>query len=373
MLKHEEVEAAVNRHGWDYVLSRLAPQLHPAIEANGKHVPCPSHGGTDGFRLYNDYRLSGGGVCNTCGNYPNGFLLLQWTNGWSYLETLTAIAQVVGVSDDGSAYTPPTHNTVQAVQPRQFTKKEMEANDRKREAMRKVMSETIDITDRDAEPLRLYLLRRGLEYAGLPSSQIRFHPNLPYFDKEGKNIGSFPAMISSVADIENNGRAIHRTYLTPDGHKANVPEVKKIMAVPLDKKMTGAAVRLAKPSAVMAVTEGIETGIAVRLGTNLSTYALLTTGNMKNFEFPKELEQLHIFADKDRPSRLPNGKIVIPGKEAAEELSAKAQRAGIRTQIYFPSVEIPDGQKSVDWADMYKMYGKKAFIGLHQQGRVKAA
>lgn len=37
---------------WDAIFSVLAPKLAPAQERAGRHVPCPVHGGTDGFRLF---------------------------------------------------------------------------------------------------------------------------------------------------------------------------------------------------------------------------------------------------------------------------------------------------------------------------------
>ena len=52
---------------WADILGELAPELMPAIEAGADHVPCPVHGGKDGFRVFNDFQETGGGVCNTSG------------------------------------------------------------------------------------------------------------------------------------------------------------------------------------------------------------------------------------------------------------------------------------------------------------------
>lgn len=44
-----------NRIGnWDAVLAGLAPELAAALSRKGRHVPCPVHGGRDGFRLFRD-------------------------------------------------------------------------------------------------------------------------------------------------------------------------------------------------------------------------------------------------------------------------------------------------------------------------------
>ena len=46
---------------WLYVLLDLAPQLEDAVKNLGRHVPCPFHGGKDGFRLFSDAAETGGG------------------------------------------------------------------------------------------------------------------------------------------------------------------------------------------------------------------------------------------------------------------------------------------------------------------------
>lgn len=50
-LNIEEIRPLAKGH-WDYIFSALAPQLSVAMEQPGKHVPCPVHGGKDGFRLF---------------------------------------------------------------------------------------------------------------------------------------------------------------------------------------------------------------------------------------------------------------------------------------------------------------------------------
>ena len=80
---------------WSHILASLAPELECALEKAPRHVPCPVHGGKDGFRLYRDYEYNGGAVCNTCGPHPNGFRLLQWLRGWSFPKALEAVSEVL--------------------------------------------------------------------------------------------------------------------------------------------------------------------------------------------------------------------------------------------------------------------------------------
>ena len=86
---------------WPEICAMLAPQLAPAMERIGTHVPCPVHGGQDGFRLFKDFPKSGGGICNTCGAKPDGFELIAWVNGWSFSQTVNAVAASLGLRDRG--------------------------------------------------------------------------------------------------------------------------------------------------------------------------------------------------------------------------------------------------------------------------------
>lgn len=93
-----EVRAAAEGR-WLEICGTLAPQLAPAMEKIGTHVPCPVHGGDDGFRLFKDFPKSGGGICNTCGAKPDGFALIAWVNGWSFSTTVNAVAARLGLRD----------------------------------------------------------------------------------------------------------------------------------------------------------------------------------------------------------------------------------------------------------------------------------
>ena len=97
-MKHEYETQQVKedaRGRWERVLLALAPPLKAALERTGKHVPCPVHGGRDGFRLFRDVADTGGGICNTCGSFANGFALLMWINGWDFGRTIREVAEQV--------------------------------------------------------------------------------------------------------------------------------------------------------------------------------------------------------------------------------------------------------------------------------------
>lgn len=90
------VREAARGH-WDAIFSALAPMLKAAMQQPGKHVPCPIHGGKDGFRLFPDYAMAGSCVCNTCGTFRDGFETLEWLHGWGFAQTLAKVAWVLGL------------------------------------------------------------------------------------------------------------------------------------------------------------------------------------------------------------------------------------------------------------------------------------
>lgn len=90
------VREAARGH-WDAIFSALAPMLKTAMQRPGKHVPCPIHGGKDGFRLFSDYVMAGSCVCNTCGMFRDGFETLEWLHGWGFAQTLAKVAWVLGL------------------------------------------------------------------------------------------------------------------------------------------------------------------------------------------------------------------------------------------------------------------------------------
>lgn len=90
------VREAARGH-WDAIFCALAPMLKAAMQQPGKHVPCPVHGGKDGFRLFPDYAEAGSSVCNTCGSFRDGFETLEWLHGWGFAETLKRVSCVLGL------------------------------------------------------------------------------------------------------------------------------------------------------------------------------------------------------------------------------------------------------------------------------------
>lgn len=344
-LKEEVLRMA--RGYWGAILGALAPQLQAALDRAGRHVPCPVHGGKDGFRVFKDVDDTGGTVCNTCGINSDGIATLMWVNGWRYAATLKAVADYLRVG-------------IRTARPaRKVAKPEPQKGDedeRLRQSLNRVWNESISISDRDAEPARLYLARRGISIS--PPETLRFHPSLSYYDGD-KKIGEYPAIIAMVTGARGNPVTIHRTYLTPDGKKAPVESPKKLMAYPKDRKIVGGAIRLTEAGLqVMAVAEGLETSLAVMEGTGLPVWCAVNALLLENFVPPEPVERVLVFADKDRPTEQhPKGH----GQEAAKQLVQRLWEMGIKASAIVPAGDIQAGQKSLDWLDILNRDGKAGF------------
>ena len=335
---------------WVDILGCLSPSLADALARTGRHVPCPSptHPGksVDGFRVFQNVAETGGGICNTCGTFHDGFALLGWINGWTPRESLEAVEQALGISA-GIATAP---IRVPPAPPRRSTAKDGREMERRRSNLNRTWAATVPIEDPEAEPARLYLARRGLGWLG--ATEWRFHPSLPYYD--GRDcLGSYPALVALVQTAAGVPVTLHRTYLAPDGSKADVPAPKKLMAYLEECPLIGAATWLSKPGPCIAVAEGIETSLAVQEALRCPTAAALNAAMLAGFIPPPGVKRVFVMADKDRPSKPhPRGH----GQEAAIELTRRLWAMGVQASAMIPRRAIPDGEKSIDWLDIWNTY-----------------
>ncbi|MDP2203320.1 MAG: primase-helicase zinc-binding domain-containing protein [Methylicorpusculum sp.] len=333
------------RGDWLSVLDALAPELQIAIDKPGRHMACPVHGGKDGFRLFRDANLSGGGVCNTCGFKPDGFSLLMWLRDWSFPEALSAVANELGLLTDSNHKKP-------VVRRKPFDHSKSVVDDEQLKVIfRKILQGSKPISHASSEPVRLYLQSRGLDSAIPDWPAIRFHPNMQFKDEDGNVIGHFPAMLALVEN-GNELITIHRTFLTQEGCKAPVDSPKKIMPVPSNKLFAGSAVRLGWPGRVLGVTEGIETAFAVIEATGMVTWPLISSSIMPQFSIPMGVEKLIIWSDLDR---------LFVGSFAAQKLAECAEAQGIEVVIHEPKGPLPADVKSIDWLDVFNEVGPNAF------------
>ena len=141
-------------------------------------------------------------------------------------------------------------------------------------------------------------------------------------------------MIALIQAPDGTSVSLHRTYLTRDGYKADVPGPKKLMSPAVPRATRGGAIRLFPVEETLAVTEGIETGLAVRMAAGLPVWVAVSAGNMRGLMVPQRVQLLVICADHDQA-----------GLAAAKALARRMLAEGHRVKILAP--DLP----GTDWAD----------------------
>lgn len=190
------------------------------------------------------------------------------------------------------------------------------------------------------DPVTLYLKGRGLGGVWPLPECLRLHRALPYWDGETK-LGEYPAMVAPLTAPDGRIVALHRTYLTADGRKADVPTVKKLTGTA--GPLAGTCIRFRMPTrGVIGIAEGIETALAAWCGSSVPTVAAYCAGNLAAWQWPPGLLRLVIFADNDEA-----------GQRAAESLRARARFAGLSAEVLTPT------EDGADWCDVWTRYGSE--------------
>lgn len=322
---------------WPYILEDLAPELSEAIATQGRyHVSCPVHGGSDGFRLFKDFAKTGGGICNSCGAKASGFALLAWVKNYSTKDAVREVAQWLR----GEEFTPTVAQRAPVIyKPVNPTKARMR--------IAQAWKASLPLKGSFAES---YLEKRGIWKENMPKS-LRFHPSMNYYDGKTKtSLGDFPCMLAPVTDKNGTIMCLHRTFLTTDGHKAPVPDAKKLMQKPAD--LNGCSIKLYPSTEVLGVAEGIETALAVHAIARIPVWSCVNAVLLEQVDIPASVRHVVIWADLDR-SRT--------GEKSAEVLAARLVKMGKTVEIVLPEGPIPEGEKGIDWLDVLLTKGLEGF------------
>lgn len=299
----------LTRNRWREILPALGVD---AGFLRGAHAPCPLCGGKDRFR-FNDWQGKGRWICNHCTpGGGDGFNLLQRFHGWNFAETADQIRSVLG-------------GGFERVLPR--TSKPRERRNTTTDAQRTGFarhlwhqSEAVTL----GNPVDCYLKRRtGI--AEMPLN-LRYKPEMPYRSQDGTDC-SYPTMIARVQDADGSTVAVHRTYLTDHGTKADVPNPKQVSGT----LPPGSAVRLYISTDKLGIAEGIETAISAAERFEVPVWAALSANGLACWIPPAEVKEVIIFGDNDDA-----------GIKAAKQLRQRL--------ICAVSIQIPEGAK--DWNDI---------------------
>ncbi|WP_096703323.1 VapE domain-containing protein [Magnetospirillum sp. 15-1] len=161
-----------------------------------------------------------------------------------------------------------------------------------------------------------YLRHRGI---GDPRSpDLLYHDDLPDFD--GRR--GWPGLVGIVRDGAGNPvGGIHRTFLLDDGSGKAPPGKKMLGAV------DGGSVRLAPMPADghLGIAEGIETALSAWAIFGIPTWAALSAGGMRQWQWPEGTSRVTIFADAGDA-----------GQQAAATLADRLNAADIPSTIVSP-------------------------------------
>lgn len=273
----------------------------------GKNGPCPlcPEGGRDRWRFDNKAG-SGSWICSHCGAGHGITLALKFT-GAPFKEIAQRIERIIGDA------------------PIEQARNERSDAD-KRAALNRLWQSSRPVCSGD--PVDLWITSRCIRLDAFPNT-LRTAPRVRF---SGPPVSWHPAMLAMVTDPAGRPATIHKTYLTTEGHKAEVDRVRMFCAGTVP---AGGAVRLSLPAAVLGIAEGIETAFAATHLFGIPTWAALNAGGLEKFEPPAETKRLVIFGDHDI-----NG----AGQRAAFGLAARlAQRLLVEPRI--------PGKPGTDWND----------------------
>lgn len=236
--------------------------------------------------------------------------------------------------------------------------RERQKREKAAEKVSQVWAECVKYPSVQAEPMRRYFKDRSILFRMIGAEDqdsMRFHPNLAYYEADGKLKGHYPAIVCAIRDLSGRLITLHRTYITPGGKKAPVESVRKMMSVPEGLTVTGACVQLGIPQRVMGVGEGLETALSAYRVTQVPTWSTVTAGLMESLEVPESVETVLIWTDKDKS---------VTGEKSAMALSSKLKKQGRRVHILMPPVPRSANAKSVDWNDVLCTQGVFGFPSI---------
>lgn len=285
------IEAAHNR--WHAILEEIGICKSHLVN---KHGPCPMCGGTKPFR-FDDKDGRGSWICTHCGA-GNGIDLVMQFKQVDFREAAKLVDQIVGNAPERKAET-------KRKDPRPLLKRIHE----------RLIRPTSD------DPVGRYLAKRGLI---IPELGVKYHPEMPYFDGE-KYVSSHPAMVCEYRNQIGKTITYHVTYLTADGSKAAVADVKKTM--PPTEPMAGGAIVTAKPEWATGVAEGLETALSAALLHDMPVWSCANAGMLEKWEPPAIVRDVCIFGDNDKN---------FAGHAAAYRLAHRLAVKGLHVTVAIP-------------------------------------
>lgn len=90
----DDVKAAASGR-WAEIINQLTGI--PDDYLTTQHRDCPKCGGTDRWRVFDDFPQTGGAVCNQCGSFSDGLEFIRWANGSSFPGAVARVAEYLRI------------------------------------------------------------------------------------------------------------------------------------------------------------------------------------------------------------------------------------------------------------------------------------
>lgn len=195
-----------------------------------------------------------------------------------------------------------------------------------------------------------YLRTRGItDFRDCTS--LRFHPRCYYRGDEDDPADApdaWPALIAAATDLTGAITGVHRTWLDPSGQaKAPVSTPRRSMGL-----INGQGVRIGRAGGIVAVGEGLETMLSLRVA--LPDLPIVAAGSANHLDallLPEGLRRLYV-AEDDDPA----------GRRATASVMTRAEAIGIEAMRLAPA--------RGDFNDDLRQLGREA---LHAALRVLLA
>ena len=253
---------------------------------NGKHQPCPICHGKDRFRWHKSKEF---GICNQgCSVQPMD-LALQIT-GESYKTTA---ARIRGERLD----------KMEPIKQADDTEKNQAVIDKIKPHLKKLNG---------SDPASLYLKKRGLTVT--PGQHVWYSAQRP-------------SMVALFTNLAGELSTLHITYLTESGDKADIDVQKRFL--PVVRTLIGSSIKLFNPeNGVLAITEGIETALAVHQLEGLPVWAAGNATLLEAIQIPADVNEVWIYGDNDAN---------FVGQKAAYNLANRLSREGKKVFVEIPN------------------------------------
>lgn len=249
----------------------------PLTRRGAEHVGlCPFHAEKSGSFHVNEKK--GFGHCFGCGAHVDAIGFVMRHDGLDFMDAVRRLAADAGLRVPGDDDRPPPDKPLAPIVKRPAPDAVDHEKTQKVAAAREIWAGALPWRGTAVEH---YLRGRGV----VPVDDIpflRFVPSLKWKGDTRKNDSFWPAMVGAAQDVRGRITGVHRTYLSrPDPEtgavgKAPVAAPKRMLG-----DMWGSAIRLSRLGARLGLSEGIETGLAVRRAVpDLPVWAAGSLGNI---------------------------------------------------------------------------------------------